>query len=42
METADGDENVDLNVSKREIDKLETEREKLKIDIDGIFKKIRI
>lgn len=42
METSDGDENVDLNVSKIAIDKLEAEREKLKIDINGIFKKIRI
>ena len=38
----DGDENVDLKISKREIDKLEIDRGKLKSDIDEIFKRIRI
>lgn len=33
---------INLNTSKREIDNLETEREKLRNDIDEIFKRIRI
>ena len=38
--SVDEDEKVDLKISKREIDKLETEREKLKRDIDEIFRRI--
>ena len=40
--SAEEKSDINLNTSKREIDNLETEREKLKNDIDEIFKRIRI
>lgn len=40
--SAEEKSDINLNTSKREIDNLETEREKLRNDIDEIFKRIRI
>lgn len=40
--SAEEKSDINLNTSKREIDNLETEREKLKNYIDEIFKRIRI
>ena len=42
IDSVDSDDNVDLKTSKRLIDELETDRAKLRRDIDNIFREIVI
>ena len=42
IDSFDGEEDFDLKIEKRDIDKLETDKEKLKREIDRSFGEIRV
>ena len=42
IDSFDGEEDFDLKIEKRDIDKLETDREKLKREIDRSFGEIKV